>query len=75
MSNHTSSGLLGSLFFYSLGDHARAVGDQSVDQCHVRAIGDAFEVIRHGHIAWHEDVRFDSGGGGVGGERSGGVAC
>ena len=40
----------------------------------MRAIGHAFEVVGHGHIAGHEDVGFDARSGGVGGEGAGGVA-
>jgi hypothetical protein len=58
----------------AFGDHAAAVGDESVDQRDVRAVGHAFEVVGHGHIARHEDVGLDSRGGGVGGEGAGGVA-
>ena len=71
-SNHPS--LFQSLGIFEFGDFAGAVADEAVDQRDVRAVVVAFDAIGHGDIFRHEDVRFDSGGGGVSGERSRGVA-
>ena len=59
---------------FALGDDAPAIGDQSIDQRDVGAVGDGFDIVREGHVARHEDVRFDTGRGGVGGKRAGGIA-
>ena len=60
--------------FFQLGDFFRAVADQAVDQCDVRAVVIALDAVGHGDVFGHEDVGFESGGGGVGGEGSGGVS-
>ena len=58
----------------SLADEARAVADEAVDQRDVRTVELALDTVRDGHIFRHEDMGFDSGGGGICGEGSGGIA-
>ena len=57
------------------GDHASTVGDEAVDHGDVGTVDDALEVVGEGYVLRHEDVGGDAGGGGVGSERAGGVAC
>ncbi len=59
---------------FALVDDARAVGDEAIDERDVCAVGDALHVVGDGDVARHEDVGFDAGGSGVGGERACGVA-
>ena len=71
-SNHPSFFQDSALF--QLGDFAGAVGDEAIDQRHVRAVVVALDAIGQGNIFGHEDVGFDIRGGGVGGESAGGVS-
>ena len=57
-----------------LGHDPAAVADQAVHQRDVRAVGLALDVVGLRHVARHEDVRFDSGRGGIGGHGAGGIA-
>ena len=59
---------------FALGDDAGAVGDEAVDEGHVGAVGDALDLIGEGDVLGHEDVGFDPGGCGVGGNGSSSVA-
>jgi hypothetical protein len=60
--------------FGAFGDEAAAVGDEPVDEVDLCAVGHAFDVVGHGHVARHEEVRFDAGCSGVGSESAGGVS-
>ena len=71
-SNHPS--FFQDVGFFQFGDFAGAVADEAVDQRDVRAVVVALDAVGHRDIFRHEDVGFESGGGGVGGERSGGVS-
>ena len=77
MSNQVSSaGDVGfALRLDLLGDQACAVRDEAFDHVDIGSVDDAFEVVGERDILRHVDVGGDAGGGGVGGERSGGVAC
>ena len=57
------------------GDDARAVGDESVDERHVRSVGDALDLIGERHVFGHKDVGFYACGGCVGCGCSASVAC
>ena len=48
--------------------------NQSIDQSDVGPVVIALDAIGHGNIFGHEDVGFDSGGGGVGSEGASGVS-
>ena len=50
----------------ALADDARAIGNQSVDERHVRTVRDGLHVVGEWHVARHEDVRFDLRGRRVG---------
>ena len=60
--------------FFQVGDFGGAIADEAVDQGDVSAVVVALDAVRHGNIFGHEDVGFEAGGGGVGGEGSGGVS-
>ena len=51
-----------------------AIADQAIHQRDVRAERLALDVVGLRHIARHEDVRFDSGRGGVGCHGAGGIS-
>ena len=58
-----------------LGRDPAGVGDQAVDERHVRAVQLALADERHLDVLRHEDLRLQPGGRGVGRQRVGGVAA
>jgi hypothetical protein len=63
------------VFLDPLSGGPAAVGDEAVDEGHLRAEDPAFVDERPGDVGRHEDVRFESGQGGVGAHGAPGVPC
>ena len=62
------------LGIFAAGDDFGAIADEAIDQGDVRAVGFALDEVSLRDIARHEDVRFHSGGCGIGSEGAGGIS-
>src|SRR4029077_16857096 len=60
---------------FSFRNNLSAVVDKAVHQSENAAVLPHFDLIRYWRVAGHENVGFNSCAGGVGGERTAGVAC
>ncbi len=60
--------------FAAFADHAAAIADQAIHQGDMRAVGFALDEVGLRDIGRHKDMGFQTGCGGVGRERAGGVA-
>src|SRR5207244_4577058 len=60
---------------FEFGDLGAAIGDETVDESDLRSELATLGDVRARSVARHENVRFETGPGGVGRERSPGVAC
>ena len=58
----------------ALANNARAVADQAIHQCDLRAVNRTLHQVRLGHIFRYKDVCFDSRGGAIRGQRSCGIS-
>ena len=58
----------------TFGHHPAAVGDEAVNQGHPGAVVLTLQTVGQRHVARHEDMGFQPGPGGVGGQRAGRVA-
>ena len=58
---------------FAPGDLSAAIGDETVDEINMRSELTAFDDVRARSVAGHENMRLETGSGGVGCERPAGV--